>query len=171
MSEKAPIPPEQMAEYVRKINERLPVHAMWDGYWIESFKRSNLQISGSLDRLYYREWDIVFKKVTFFNLPAEWRDTNIIGNDFFCLSSKEEFKLHHPDFDPGDHHIFAIDLWYPFLEPTEKHTFFVVAANVFLFKCESPDTDVWMNYTDPLLGGYKEKRNRVPFAKGRHSIW
>ena len=147
---------------VENINRTLPVHAMWDGFWIEKFKRSNLVVSCSQDRLYYRSFDIVFKKVIFHNLPAEWRDTNVLGDNVIRLSDGEEFAEYHSDFDIEDRNIFAIDLHYDENGKQTKHTFFVVGAKVYLFRCEPPNNRPEFDYTDPLGEvGYGCKQNRV----------
>jgi hypothetical protein len=63
-------PSSSINELVAKLNETLPLHNMWDGLWVHAFKRSNLVISAAFDRSSRRDYDIVFKKVCFFNLPA-----------------------------------------------------------------------------------------------------
>lgn len=154
--------PPNFPQIVDKINETLPVHALWDGFWIHKFKRSNLVISGSQDQTYYRNYDLVFKKVLFFNLPRAWRDTNVLGDHMLRLSDREEFARHHPGFDVQDRQIFAIDLHYDVEGQWQKHTFFVVAAHVYLFKCEPPDDAPGLFYTDPLGDvWYPCKENRV----------
>ena len=149
----------KMVDYV---NENLPLHSLWDGYWISRFKRNNLMISGSQDQIYYRNYDIVFKKVIFFNLPEQWRDTNFIGDDFLRLSTKEEFEIYHPKFDIMDRSVFAIDLYYNGFDTFEKHTFFVIAKKVYLFECVHPDGKPIWEYEDPLgKVGYQCKENRA----------
>ena len=150
-------------QIVHQVNERLPVHSMWDGFWINKFKRSNLQISCSFDRIYYRNFDLVFKKVVFFNLPHQWRDTHVFGDHILRLSNKDEFSTHHPNFDFQGKHIFAIDLHFDINNVFQKHTYFVVASKVFLFKCEYPDNASGYEYEDPYGEdvGFECKENRV----------
>lgn len=153
---------EQMQAYVDRINEKLPAHTMWDGYYIRKFKRNNLVIGGSQDWIYYHDVDLIFKKVTFYNLPPWWRDTAIYGDDVFRLSTPEEFKHHHPDVEPGDRHVFAIDLHYDIHESNQKHTFFILAANVFFERHSNPTGDGMIHYEDPLgREGFLSKKNRV----------
>lgn len=152
----------QMQEFVDRINAQLPVHALWDGYKIRIFKRKNLVISGSQDWIYHHNIDLIFKKVIFFNLPAQWHDAAVAGDHLFRLTDQNEFKTHHPLFDPEDRHIFAIDLYSNFLEAREKHTFFIVAANVFFERLDDPLGDGIVEYQDPLpLAPYLSKYNRV----------
>ncbi|MEZ4688480.1 MAG: hypothetical protein R3B47_21185 [Bacteroidia bacterium] len=149
-----------MQQFVDKINAQLPVHAFWDGYYIRMFKRNNLMIGGSQDWIYYHNVDLIFKKVTFFNLPPWWRDTAIVGDDLFRLSSPEEFHAHFPEIDTGDRHVFAFDLHYDIHESFTKHSFFVLAANVFFEKLTSGDGKI--TYEDPLgKEGFWSKKNRV----------
>ncbi|MBR9920486.1 MAG: hypothetical protein GYB31_06575 [Bacteroidetes bacterium] len=151
-----------MQQFVDKINEQLPVHAMWDGYQIRKFKRKNLVIGGSQDWIYYHNVDLIFKQVTFFNLPARWRDTQIVGEDLFRLSDKEEFAQHHPDFVVGDKHVFAIDLHFSYQDIFQKHTYFVVASRVFFERLKDPSGDGLVEYEDPLGEvGFLPKTNRL----------
>ncbi|MCB0852675.1 MAG: hypothetical protein KDD63_10650 [Bacteroidetes bacterium] len=158
-------PPSSSSNYqqiVDQINDRLPVHAMWDGFYIYKFKRSNLLISASQDHIYYRIFDLVFLKVIFFFFFSFWRDTNVVGDDLLRLSDREEFAQHHPNFDPQDRQIFAIDLHYSYQDEYQKHTFFVVAEKVFLFKCEPPNDGPGIDYEDPMgKVGFLCKENRV----------
>ncbi|MCB9233355.1 MAG: hypothetical protein H6581_16985 [Bacteroidia bacterium] len=135
-----------MQKIVDRINASFSVHALWNGYRIRMFRRKNLVISGSQNWTYYRNLDVIFKKVIFFNLPPEWHDTWIRGEDLFRLSTVAEFRQHHPDFDPLDRHVFAIDLTYS----GTQRTFFILASNVFCVRCESPDNDGDIYYEDPL---------------------
>lgn len=135
---------------VEKINKDLPLHSMWDGFWISRFKRQELNVSCSFDRSYYRNYDIVFKDVIFFNLPFEWRDTDIYGEDLIRLSNKEEFNQHHSNFDTLDYNIFAIDIYFVKKEVNQKYTFFIVSRRVYLFKCDSPNCYPEVDYTDPF---------------------
>ncbi|SFC76017.1 hypothetical protein SAMN05421780_109113 [Flexibacter flexilis DSM 6793] len=64
-----------------EINQKNPQNYLWDGFWIDSFKRKTLNISASFDRIYYRDIMIVYKGVTFFNLPSQWRDYELAYTD------------------------------------------------------------------------------------------
>jgi hypothetical protein len=136
---------------------------MWDGFWVHSFNKGTLIISCSFDRIYYRNFDLVFKKVIFFNVPAEWRDTDIYGDDLLRLASKEEFEKHHPDFDVADHHIIAVDLHFRYTDGNvRKFTFFILAAHVYLNKCEPGNSNPVAEYTDPYSGEFFPcMKNRV----------
>lgn len=138
------------SEIVEKINKILPLHRMWDGFWVHSFKRKTLVISCSFDRIYYRDFDLVFKQVIFFNVPEEWRDTNIHGDELIRLASPEEFCNHHPGFDTGDHLIFAIDIYFYKNDLSEKHTFFVAAIHIYLNECGPGNNNPAPEYDDPF---------------------
>ena len=88
-----------MLEIVRTINAALPVHSMWDGFWVHSFRRRTLVISCSFDKIYYREFDLIFKKVIFFNVPESWRDTAVMGDEMIRVATVDEFHKYHEGFD------------------------------------------------------------------------
>ena len=137
---------------------------MWDGLWVHKFKRNNLVIGASFDRCYYRDYDIVFKKVIFFNLPYQWRDTEVNTEDLIRLSTKEEFEKQHPDFDTSNKNIFAIDICFTnFARENIMHTFFVVAETVYIFKPQPPENKYGgAEYTDPFIDElFPCKKNRV----------
>lgn len=142
------IPIEEMQQYVDQINGSFPVNALWDGYMIRKFKKNNLVIGGSQDWIYYHNIDVMFKKVTFFNLPSQWRDTWVKGDNLFRLTTSKEFKLEFPNFDIGDKHVFAFDMTFPFDNITKENTFFVIASNVF-FDRPQPTGDGMVDYEDP----------------------
>jgi hypothetical protein len=77
---------------------------------------------------------MIFRGVSFFNLPDEWRDTDIDGDNLLRLSNVEEFQMYHPDFDCGDKHVFAIDIYFGRDEKI-KHTFFIIADHIIIEKC------------------------------------
>lgn len=152
----------QMQQHVNQVNDKFSVHALLDGYQIRMFKRKDLVIGGSFDWTYYHNIDVIFKKVIFFNLPTSWKDTAIEGDDLFRLSNLQEFKIHHPEFDIKDRYIFAFDLFFNFKDRYEKHTYFVVASNVFFDQPEHPSGDGSIYYVDPLVDmGARCKKNRV----------
>ncbi len=137
-----------MQSIIKKINEDLPLHSLWDGFWVYYFKRGTLIIAGSFNRIYYRDFDIVFKKVSFFNIPAEWRDTDIKGDDLIRLADKDEFAKQFPDFDVQDKFIFAIDIY--FRNVGEEKTFYIVAEHIYLNKCTPEDNSPGSSYVDPF---------------------
>lgn len=152
----------KMQEFTDQINRDLPVNAFWNGFKIRMFKRGNLVIGGSQDWTYYHNIDLIFKKVTFFNLPDSWNDTAIPSDNLFRLTTIEEFQSHHPNFTPIDRHIFAIDLCfdYPKGKEYEKHTFFILASNVFFEKHEAGDG--LCSYEDSIgENDFLSKENRV----------
>jgi hypothetical protein len=151
----------EMKCYVNTINAAFPVNALWDGYKIRKFKKRNLVIGGSQDWIYFHNIDVIFKKVTFFNLPAEWSDTSVNGKSLFRLSTAKEFRRHFPDFEVGDKHVFAFDMYFPFDNLPKEHTYFVLASNVF-FDRPQPTGDGMVDYEDPAENaGFMCKENRV----------
>jgi hypothetical protein len=153
------ITPEKVAE----VNQNLPLHSMWDGFWVHSFKNGRLEVSCSFDRIYYRDFDIIFREVIFFNLPDEWRDTDIYGEELLRLSNHDEFSRHHPDFDTQQHSIIAIDIHFtPWQKSPVKHTFFVVTTSVELQKC--------IQYNNSPAAEYKEKFPDEPFPCKKNRV-
>ncbi|MEZ4879836.1 MAG: hypothetical protein R2801_06710 [Chitinophagales bacterium] len=143
---------------VAKLNKDLPLHSMWDGFWISRFKGKELNISCSFDRSYYRNYDIIFKDVIFFNLPSEWRDTDIYGDDLIRLSNKTEFGQHHPNFNTEEYNIFAIDIHFN----SKEYSFFVVSKRVYLFKCEGQHCFPEVDYKEPFTNEpFPCTKNRV----------
>ena len=153
---------EKFIQVVKTINETLPLHSMWDGFWVHYFKRKTLIISCSFDRTYYRNYDLIFKQVIFFNVPDEWRDTNIHGDELIRIATKTEFKQHHPDFNFQDQVIFGLDIYIDNNGSLEKHTFFIIAKHIYLIKCEAPDNNPVPEYADLFCNeNYPCKKNRV----------
>ena len=149
-------------QIIKTINETIPIHSMWDGFWVHYFKRKTLIISCSFDRIYYRNYDLIFKQVIFFNVPDEWRDTNIHGDELIRIATKTEFKQHHPDFNFQDQVIFGLDIYIDNNGSLEKHTFFIIAKHIYLIKCEAPDNNPVPEYADPFCNeNYPCKKNRV----------
>jgi len=150
-------------EIIVKVNKDLPLHTMWDGFWIHSFEKQKLVIACSFDRIYYRDFDITFKDVIFFNLPDVWADTDIFGDQLIRLSTQEEFSSHHPDFDTGQHSILAIDIHFtPLRQSPVKHTFFIVTTSVELDRC--------LQYNNSPVAEYSEKFPNEPFPCKRNRI-
>ena len=153
---------ENFIQIVKTINETLPIHSLWDGFWVHYFKRKTLIISCSFDRIYYRNFDLIFKQVIFFNVPDEWSDTSIHGDELIRLAAKSEFKKHHPDFDLQDEIIFGIDIYIENNRSSEVHTFFIIAKHIYLQKCEVPDNNPTPEYTDPFCNEiFPCKKNRI----------
>lgn len=139
---------DNFTEIVNKINQTLPLHRMWDGFWIHSFKKHTLIISCSFDKIYYRCFDLIFKRVVFFNVPSIWRDTNIIGDNLIRIASQNEFEQQYPGFDTQDHIIFAIDIYFGGNDLSEKHSFYILAKNIYLNQCVPPDDNPVPLYLD-----------------------
>jgi hypothetical protein len=132
-------------------NELIPVHKMWDGFWIYDFENTTLTISCSFDRIHYRNFDIFFYDVTFFNIPVEWCDTEVPGNRLFRLSNKKEFIAANPNFDPGNKSIFALDLVYTRIDKSQRaFTFYIVAERITAQKCYEGDARPTAYYKDPF---------------------
>ena len=148
---------ENLNHIVANINATLAAQSLWDGFWIHSFKTNTLIISCSFDKMYYRSFDLVFKKVTFFNLPDAWRDTNVAGDTFLRLATKEEFMKQQPIVDIGDNQLFAVDL----IIDTKKQSFFIAAKHVFLNECTPLNNNPVAEYTDPYKG------EKMPVLKNR----
>ncbi len=137
-------------EIVRSINDTLPVHSMWDGFWVQSFKRKTLIISCSFDSIYYREFDLIFKKVIFFNVPENWRDTAVIGDEMIRIATVDEFGKYQEGFDTRGLTIFAIDLHFRHhgTDSSKMHTFFIVAEHIYLVKCLPGNNNPAPEYVD-----------------------
>ena len=139
-------------EIVRTINAALPVNSMWDGFWVHSFRRRTLIISCSFDKIYYREFDLIFKKVIFFNVPESWRDTSVMGDDMIRVATMAEFHKYHEGFDTKNQFIFAIDLHFRHhgAENSTMHTFFIVAEHIYLVKCQHGNNNPVPEYVEPF---------------------
>jgi hypothetical protein len=176
-----PSPTLSMVDLVSKVNQFLPFNSMWDGFWVHAFKRSNLVIGAAFDRSLGRDFDIVFKKVIFFNLPARWSDSHVVGGQLVRLATQQEFALQQPDFDTQNLSIFAFDIsWGCPLGERLFYTYYVVAKSIWAFKCEGDDrqyggaefTDPWAVGGNPrLIDGKPCLLNRVtrPVERSRRS--
>jgi hypothetical protein len=152
---------------------------VWDGFWIQSFRRGTLIVSGSHDIIYGRDFDLIFKGVIFFNVPSQWNDSNVDGDLLLRIAPLEEFKKSYPFFETKDHLILAIDMhleinkdvlpgaegnvnriinraWEPF-------TFFLVTRHVYFNKCSGPHDSILRDYEDPFIDEleYACMKNRV----------
>jgi hypothetical protein len=142
---------ENIQARLNSVNQTIPVHSMLDGFWIFDFERGRLTVSCSFDRTSYRNFDIEFKEVIFFNIPAEWADDNVRGDILFRLADKEEFALQQPYFNVGDNYIIALDLTYaPRDRPVVKHTFYIVASDLYAEKCLTGNANPSVYYKDKL---------------------
>ena len=137
--------------------------SMWDGYWIREFVGGKLVISCSFDRIYYRNYDLIFEGVTFFNVPDEWRDTNVFAESPIAMASEAEFSFEFEDIDTTGKKIFLVELYFSdYPAPTHtQHSFYIVATDGYALKCDG-DADCF--YTDPIEK-YLSKENRVPLLK------
>lgn len=142
---------------------------MWDGFWVHQFKRGVLVVSCSFDSIYYREYDIIFKGVVFFNLPHRWKDTAVKTPDFMRLSSKDEFYSCNNVANTDSKIIVAFDLFFQDystekqeFEQEQKQTFFVVAEHIYLNKCTDENNNPAPEYQDAFINEkFPCKKNRV----------
>lgn len=138
-------------EQLQKVNELIPVHSMWDGFWIYDFEHGNLTITCSFDRTEYRNFDIEFKNVRFFNIPSEWRDTHIEGDKLFKPGDKEAFQKLYPETDVAEQAVFALDLTVKSnSNPSITHRFHIVAERVVASACLADDARPNAYFKDPF---------------------
>jgi hypothetical protein len=154
-----------MADTIATINELIPVHSMWDGFWINDFDDNTLIISCSFNRLYYRDFDITFQGVTFFNIPHEWRDTDVPGDHLLREASASEFSPLFPEIDYDSKLIVAINLYFrPWQQEPVLHTFYIVCDSVSALQCVPGNSSPGAYYKDPLEEeAFPCKKNRIPF--------
>jgi hypothetical protein len=153
-------------EQVELLNAKIPHNYLWDGFWIESFKRKTLNISAAFDKIYSRDFMIVYKGVTFFNLPLWWRDT-WIKLPFMQLTTGEEFLTQFPNENIRNKSIIKWQL-IGFGKENEIENFYIVCDKIFVFKCNGEERKYDMTYEEPLPNKeYKDKRffNRIPLLK------
>ena len=43
-------------QQVELLNAKIPHHFLWDGFWIDSFKKKTLNISAAFDKIYSRDF-------------------------------------------------------------------------------------------------------------------
>lgn len=147
---------------VQNVNKNLPLHNMWDGFWIHELYQQELTISCSFDSIYYRNFDIIFSGVTFFNVPIKWRDTDMQGDDFLRLANKDEFMVQQPNFDTSGLNIFALDIYFNFEKAPDPHTFFIIAKSVKLVNCTGGEASPRAMYDDPYpTDMIYSKRNKM----------
>ena len=101
-----------MAHTIAAVNGLIPVHSTWDEFRINDFTDNPLILSCSFDRMYYRDFDITFRGVTFFNIPYEWRDTDVSGDHLLREVSISEFSSLYPEVDCHNKLIVAISLYF-----------------------------------------------------------
>jgi hypothetical protein len=152
---------EDAQHWLNKMHEIIPIESMWDGFWIKDFSKKDLVISCSFDRILYRNFDIIFKDVSFFNLPYEWRDSNLIGQKLFYLEKRNDFEKYSNLKLKDSEFVFGIDLYFSHLNQ-KNHTFTIVAQHVFTEECRKGDAFPDVYYKDPLGDkGYLSLENRV----------
>jgi hypothetical protein len=143
----------QAAAQVAQVNALVKVHSMWDGFWIHDFDGHTLTVSASFDRLYYRNYDIIFEAVTFFNLPDEWRDPDVPGEAILRLANGSEFSGYFDEFDTSGKEIFAIDLCFRkggADKDCSLYTFYIIATKVYALECQAGNSSPAASYTDPF---------------------
>ncbi|MEZ4772926.1 MAG: hypothetical protein R3D00_07075 [Bacteroidia bacterium] len=153
---------------IQKINAQIPVHSLWDGFWIRDFDKGTLTLSASFDRTSYRNFDIVFEEVEFFNLPESFLDTDIYGDDLLHMASMDEIRAIDPGFTFNAWHVFAIELTYHRHPSGERNTyrFHIAAEHAYVQKCEGTHCTPDSYYTDPLKDQpFPCFANRVPLLK------
>jgi hypothetical protein len=152
-----------MAEGIEEVNNLIPVHSMWDGFWISDFTGENLYIGCSFDKISYRNFDIIFYGVIFYNLPAEWWDTDIRGDKLFFHGNIDAFLEQNPGFEIQGKNLYELHLTTtPINAPAVTNTFYVVADTIYAEKCLAGDNRPNRVYNDPLRNfPYPNFRNRV----------
>jgi hypothetical protein len=146
------------------INALIPQNYLWDGFWIDSFEDGELNISASFDKIYYRDIYIEFTGVTFFNIPAEWRDTDIATAHLMYKGDTSFFEYEHPEIVLTNKNLIDIYLYIPQSPTTKKRvTFNIVCDSIKVVKCDVGNSRYWGAYTDPLKGkeAYPIMSNRV----------
>lgn len=154
---------------ISAVNQVIPLQSMWDGFWIHQFSEGELIISCSFNRIYYRDFDIIFTGVTFFNLPEEWRDTDVPGDELIHISSPSAFDRANPGFNTDHKLVLAIDLIFPTGQGHGRklYTFFIVCDSVTAERCKPGYSSPVREYTDPLEHEpYPCMSNRVPLFPG-----
>ena len=145
------------------LNAKIPKGYLWDGFWIDSFKRKVLNVSASFDKIYYRDFMIVYKGVTFFNLPQSWKDTEVRG-EFMYLETASVFAAKFPEENIDNKSIIEWKLSNIY-DPVIMESYYIVCDKVFVFKCTEAESKYSMEYDEPLSNKeYANKKfcNRVP---------
>lgn len=148
------------------LNAKIPKGYLWDGFWIDSFKKKVLNISASFDKIYYRDFMIVYKGVSFFNLPLFWKDTEVRG-DFMYLADTEEFIRKFPSENIENKTIIAWKLS-GIYDPVIIEHYYIVCDKLFVFQCTEEERKYAMDYAEPLSNeefAAKKFCNRVPLLK------
>lgn len=113
-----------LEEEINLINQAVPIFKMWDGFWIHDYEKGTLTVSCSFDKLLYRNFDIIFEGVIFYNIPIGWQDENLYQDKL--LYSENDFNWHFEDFDTQNKRIYTINLVFK----RTLHSFYVVADSV-----------------------------------------
>lgn len=148
---------------LRTVHETIPVEQMLDGFWVLWFAEGTLVVACGFDRLVRREFELTFRGVTYFDLPARWDSEQVPAERLLRLAEHDEFHAAHPDFDANDRHVFAFDLFFfPPGRAAYHLTFFVVASDVSVEACLAGNDAPGGSYRDPLEHEpFPRRRNRV----------
>lgn len=125
----------KMRSIVDRLNADLPLHSMWDGFWIDSFRHKTLIVSCSFDRIYYANFQIIFKQVSFHDLPDSWRDTQVEEEDLLQLSTPEVFGRFYPHVSVGDRFVLVVELLHEHNGVLTRRPHFVLAKHLYLIDC------------------------------------
>lgn len=150
---------------LQRINERIKIANIPDGFWINEFSDGILDISASFNALKYRNFKIEFTGVTFFNLPASWRTTDIASNEFLIVGHEKSFRNTFREINLNYKLLFDIYLNMPVsIDNTELYGFSIVCDTVDFYDYELGEF-YHKTYTDPLGNTiqYPIIKNRVPY--------
>lgn len=152
-------------DQIDNINRQIPKNYLWDGFWINDFANGVLDISASFNLIYYRDLKLEFTGVTFFNLPASWRDNDIATDNFLRSGHQKSFTNTFREIDLSNKSLLDIYLNMP-VENNEKelYGFSIVCDTVSITLFKSGDGSYDKRYQDPLAGKmeYPVIHNRVP---------
>jgi hypothetical protein len=141
---------------IHELNQRIPDNYLWDGFWIDDFSNACLTVSGSFDRIYYQDITIQFFDCIFFNLPGEWRDTDVHGQ-LLNIADRIGFEQTQ-EINTLGYNVIEVKLL--FGQPTVSY--FVVCKEIIVTKCTDQGRDFKLMYTDPILAQESKLLNRVP---------
>lgn len=153
-------------QQLNELNNKIPKNYLWDGFWIDSFKKNVLNISASFDKMYYRDFMIIYKGVSFFNLPLDWRDTDV-HEEFMYLADVKDFAQKFPN-EAIDNKTIIEWKFSNLYGPTIIESYYIVCSKIFVFKCNDAERNYDMSYKEPLSNKeFIEKKfcNRVPMLK------
>lgn len=155
-----------LALEVNTINTWLRPCQYLDGFWLASYNHGRLEISASTNRLSYRDVSIVFEGVTFFNLPAQWRDAYDAEDDLLALVHPDHI-YYDCDYEAADNeNVFAFSMWLPVpgapSSTFQRKTFYVVATSLQAAQCPPASGVPYCFYHQPPEIPTYSLRNRVP---------